>query len=135
MSLNNFSLDLWRNCVERQMKKPVLKLVGLGGFEPPTSPLSGVRSNQLSYRPKLESLAYFISGRFPDLTLLFTQNQGVRSNQLSVRPKLWSKSPQNEERALYRVSVFRQGFVISSFIKQVEKFFAALEQNVFTEKS
>jgi hypothetical protein len=28
-------------------------LVGLGGFEPPTSPLSGVRSNQLSYRPKL----------------------------------------------------------------------------------
>ena len=27
-------------------------LVGLGGFEPPTSPLSGVRSNQLSYRPR-----------------------------------------------------------------------------------
>ena len=26
-------------------------LVGQGGFEPPTSPLSGVRSNQLSYRP------------------------------------------------------------------------------------
>lgn len=28
-------------------------MVGLGGFEPPTSPLSGVRSNQLSYRPEL----------------------------------------------------------------------------------
>ena len=28
-------------------------MVGLGGFEPPTSPLSGVRSNQLSYRPVL----------------------------------------------------------------------------------
>ena len=28
------------------------KLVGLGRFELPTSPLSGVRSNQLSYRPK-----------------------------------------------------------------------------------
>ena len=28
-----------------------LDLVGLGGVEPPTSPLSGVRSNQLSYRP------------------------------------------------------------------------------------
>ena len=26
--------------------------VGQGGLEPPTSPLSGVRSNQLSYRPK-----------------------------------------------------------------------------------
>ena len=25
-------------------------MVGLGGFEPPTSPLSGVRSNQLSYK-------------------------------------------------------------------------------------
>ena len=28
-----------------------IQVVGLGGFEPPTSPLSGVRSNQLSYRP------------------------------------------------------------------------------------
>ena len=27
-------------------------VVGLGRFELPTSPLSGVRSNQLSYRPK-----------------------------------------------------------------------------------
>ena len=27
------------------------RLVGLGGVEPLTSPLSGVRSNQLSYRP------------------------------------------------------------------------------------
>jgi hypothetical protein len=28
-------------------------MVGLGGFEPPTSPLSGARSNQLSYRPEV----------------------------------------------------------------------------------
>ena len=28
-----------------------VELVGRGGFEPPTSPLSGARSNQLSYRP------------------------------------------------------------------------------------
>ena len=27
------------------------KYMGQGGLEPPTSPLSGVRSNQLSYRP------------------------------------------------------------------------------------
>ena len=27
-------------------------VVGLGGLEPPTSPLSGARSNHLSYRPK-----------------------------------------------------------------------------------
>ena len=32
---------------------PSKLLVGLGGVEPPTSPLSGVRSNQLSYRPKI----------------------------------------------------------------------------------
>jgi hypothetical protein len=30
-----------------------LPLVGLGGLEPPTSPLSGVRSNRLSYRPEV----------------------------------------------------------------------------------
>src|SRR5476651_908624 len=30
---------------------PPVILVGLGRFELPTSPLSGVRSNQLSYRP------------------------------------------------------------------------------------
>ena len=29
------------------------EMVGLGRFELPTSPLSGVRSNQLSYRPKV----------------------------------------------------------------------------------
>ena len=27
--------------------------MGLGGLEPPTSPLSGVRSNHLSYKPKI----------------------------------------------------------------------------------
>ena len=29
-------------------------MVGLGGLEPPASPLSGVRSNHLSYRPGVE---------------------------------------------------------------------------------
>ena len=32
-----------------------IKLVGLSGLEPPTSPLSGVRSNQLSYKPIIQS--------------------------------------------------------------------------------
>ena len=36
---------------------PAAEMVGLGRFELPTSPLSGVRSNQLSYRPKLDKLA------------------------------------------------------------------------------
>ena len=30
-------------------------MVGLSGLEPPTSPLSGVRSNQLSYRPVVKN--------------------------------------------------------------------------------
>ena len=33
------------------------KMVGLGRVELPTSPLSGVRSNQLSYRPEFEHAA------------------------------------------------------------------------------
>ena len=36
---------------------PVLRMVGLGRFELPTSPLSGVRSNQLSYRPEFRTVA------------------------------------------------------------------------------
>ena len=32
-------------------------MVGLGGLEPPASPLSGVRSNQLSYRPGFTLIA------------------------------------------------------------------------------
>ena len=44
-------------------------MVGLGRFELPTSPLSGVRSNQLSYRPGTHAgryiarlLAFLLSG-------------------------------------------------------------------------
>ncbi len=37
------------------------KVVGLGGFEPPTSPLSGVRSNHLSYRPSVLMMVQAIS--------------------------------------------------------------------------
>ena len=40
-------------------------LVGLGRFELPTSPLSGVRSNQLSYRPKICWWSWSGSNRRP----------------------------------------------------------------------
>ena len=33
------------------LASPLHQVVGLGGLEPPASPLSGVRSNHLSYRP------------------------------------------------------------------------------------
>ena len=47
-------------------------MVGLGRFELPTSPLSGVRSNQLSYRPKV--------GRSPP----GTKRPNSRARRLSI---------------------------------------------------
>jgi hypothetical protein len=38
------------------LKAKRANMVGLGGFEPPTSRLSSARSNQLSYRPKAKQL-------------------------------------------------------------------------------
>ena len=49
-------------------------LVGLAGVEPATSPLSGVRSNQLSYRP----------GAGPGL-----RGRGVRMTCVGASPTLW----------------------------------------------
>ena len=46
-----------------------LELVGLDGFEPSTSRLSGGRSNQLSYRPYLSTFLDFIDDRFADSTV------------------------------------------------------------------
>src|SRR5690606_9530630 len=52
--LNAGSLQIYV-CVRRiiqSSRAARLSVVGLGGLEPPASPLSGVRSNHLSYRPK-----------------------------------------------------------------------------------
>ncbi len=59
-------------------------LVGLGRFELPTSPLSGVRSNQLSYRPARKGGRRSIQEK-PDLTItgtapsLVANTRGARS--------------------------------------------------------
>ena len=39
--------------------KDLVNIVGLSGLEPPTSRLSGVRSNRLSYKPKLQVKSFF----------------------------------------------------------------------------
>src|SRR6266851_4836446 len=39
------------------------QMVGLGGLEPPTSPLSGARSSHLSYRPKSKNNFIILAGR------------------------------------------------------------------------
>ena len=38
-----------------------VEIVGLSGLEPPTSRLSGVRSNRLSYKPILQLNPFFIN--------------------------------------------------------------------------
>jgi hypothetical protein len=45
-----------RQALSQLSYTPIKPVVGLGGFEPPTSRLSGVRSNQLSYRPSFKPL-------------------------------------------------------------------------------
>ena|SRR5580700_5229805 len=42
---------LWNEVFGTTLGKPLKLMVGLGGLEPPTSPLSGARSSHLSYRP------------------------------------------------------------------------------------
>ena len=47
----NPCMHAWKACVLNRFTNGPLLMVGLGGLEPPTSRLSGVRSNQLSYKP------------------------------------------------------------------------------------
>ena len=57
-------------------------MVGLRGFEPLTSPLSGVRSNQLSYRP-IRALAGHMAAGGVSLLRHLPQAQ-LRSKQSPV---------------------------------------------------
>ncbi len=82
------------------------ELVGLGRFERPTSPLSGVRSNQLSYRPNSFAIDLYCSGRFRPHPLS-TLSGGVRSNPLSYRP---NSDPRLSGRRLSNSPVLKQAF-------------------------
>jgi hypothetical protein len=72
-------------------------VVGLGGLEPPTSPLSGVRSNHLSYRPNVAARRRERGGASRDRTddpLLAKQvlsqlsyGPGVRQPRPKTRPR------------------------------------------------
>ena len=59
----NPCMHAWKACVLNRFTNGPLLMVGLGGLEPPTSRLSGVRSNQLSYKPTNKTffiLHYFL---------------------------------------------------------------------------
>ena len=70
-----------------------LNLMGLSGLEPPTSRLSGVRSNRLSYKPILKSgghlLSHTVSSAVPSavwvLTIVFGMGTGVSLRRIATR--------------------------------------------------
>ena len=53
-------------------------MVGRGGLEPPTSRLSGVRSNHLSYRPKQAGGPDVILKRYEDGSVLMFETLCLR---------------------------------------------------------
>ena len=67
--------------------------MGLSGLEPPTSRLSGVRSNQLSYKPSYNSgshlLSHTVSSAVPSaawvLTIVFGMGTGVSPKRIATR--------------------------------------------------
>src|SRR5205823_2686771 len=66
-------------------------MVGLGGLEPPTSPLSGARSSHLSYRP-LQNRVATAHNLFSLRCLSFVCNC-VQTAVLCTRKQLLSQSP------------------------------------------
>ena len=75
-------------------------VMGLSGLEPPTSRLSGVRSNRLSYKP-IESgihlLSHAVSSIVPSadqvLTVVFGMGTGVSPDRIDTRILVLSVPP------------------------------------------
>src|SRR3981189_2437859 len=79
-------------------------MVGLGGLEPPTSPLSGARSSHLSYRPQHHS------GTAHNYLIVrwFSVFRNCAESALGTRPQLLrstycARSPESEFRLSRRV--------------------------------
>ena len=80
-------------------------LVGLSGLEPPTSRLSGVRSNRLSYKPvffnKFGShlLSHTVTSAVPSaawvLTIVFGMGTGVSPKRIATERFCVSKNTHN----------------------------------------
>ena len=70
LSKNKISFKMLKRSTPKLQKRNVFH-VGLTGIEPVTSRLSGVRSNQLSYRPKVNRISSVIKASV--LATCFTQ--------------------------------------------------------------
>ena len=72
---------------------PFLNPMGLSGLEPPTSRLSGVRSNRLSYKPILNPGIHLLSHIVSNivlsaacvLTVVFGMGTGVSHRRIDTR--------------------------------------------------
>ena len=87
----------------------VAKMVGLGRFELPTSPLSGVRSNQLSYRPALRAPPPISCRRLAQISFNAKGFRGQRLNMLSSYATHDDrKNLRPGKEGLYRISCARR---------------------------
>ena len=71
-------------------------VVGLGGFEPPPSPLSGARSNLLSYRPgRLATLrrSHFVT------TCVVHSGSRIKADASENKPFVWARPRGDHRRA------------------------------------
>ena len=76
--------------------------MGLSGLEPPTSRLSGVRSNRLSYKPIFEPGTHLSSHAVSSivfsaahvLTVVFGMGTGVSHGRIGTRISLGSLKPE-----------------------------------------
>ena len=66
------------------------ELVGLSGLEPPTSPLSGVRSNHLSYKPLIK---VFLLVTFPSDNLCEHFTQSISLGKEVIQPQVPLRLP------------------------------------------
>ena len=81
---------------------PFRKVVGSSGLEPPTSRLSGARSNRLSYEPLLDPGGHLLSRAVSSqvssadcvLTFVFGMGTGVSHNRIATG-NFWALIPQN----------------------------------------
>ena len=71
------------------------RMVGLGGLEPPASPLSGVRSNHLSYRPSLScaDCAGYLCGRLDRQFAVLMSQKEVIQPHLPIRLPCYDFTP------------------------------------------
>ena len=85
-------MDLGGPYLSSENYDPLSPNMGLSGLEPPTSRLSGVRSNRLSYKP-IESgihlLSHAVSSIVPSaayvLTVVFGMGTGVSHKRIDTR--------------------------------------------------